>query len=280
MFEVNIDDDTFIESTYGRQFRVVFNVLLDFGGHISYCDLAIYNLADSTASRILKKGSGITLRAGYDHNVDLVFKGAIRNVFKGRDGPDTFSRIIARGGSQPETTSVSRTLGAPAKLTNIIKECADAMGYPLVIKNDDFSGVLDYARGYTLHGDPRVYLDSLAKTHNFSYVIDNERLIVVGNSSYRDGVPLIVSESTGLEGYPEVTEIGTDVAIRLNPKVRIGGRIDVQSELRDFNFSNLYFQDIPERSGSGVYRVFKIEHSGDSYGSGAGSWTTKITGYR
>ena len=80
-----------------------------------------------------------------------------------------------------------------------------------------------------------------------------------------------------MEGIPEITEQGCDVSLRLSPKVKIGGRIDIQSELRTFNFSNLYFQDIPENAGKGIYRVFRLTHVGNTKGD---DWTTKVTAFR
>ena len=46
---------------------------------------------------------------------------------------------------------------------------------------------------------------------------------------------------TGMEGIPIITEIGVDVNVRLNPKINIGGRFEVESEFASFNFSNIYF---------------------------------------
>jgi hypothetical protein len=250
--------------------------MLDFGGFISYADIGIYNLRNESVSKLLKRDAVITIRAGYQETIDTIFQGKINNTFKERSGPDTIARIIARGGSQPKG-SINKTLGKNAKLTDIIAACANSLGYPLVINSDDFASVPPYPRGYVLNGDPRVYLDSLAQAHGFSYIVDNERLIVTGNESFRDGEPFIVSQFSGMEGIPEITEVGCDVSVRLSPKVRIGGRIDVKSELATFNFSNLYFQNIPENAGAGIYRVFKVEHVGDSWGD---KWTTQITGYR
>ena len=275
-FEILVDDEVFIGETGGRQFRVTFNILLDFGGFHSYADIRIYNLSDETAAKALVRNNVFTLRAGYQETIDTLFKGRVRNVFKEREGPDTVTRIIARGGSQPEA-SISRTLGVNTRVTEIISACAQALGYPLVINSDDFAAIPPYPRGYVLNGDPRVYLDSLAQTHNFNYIVDNERLVVTGGNSFRQGEPFIVSQFTGMEGIPEVTEVGCDVNVRLSPKIRIGGRIDVQSELATFNFSNLYFQNVPENAGTGVYNVFRLRHTGDSWGD---QWTTQVTGLR
>lgn len=277
VWELLIDGETFIAATEERQFRIVFNVLIDFGGSVSYADISIYNLSSETSSKAFKRDSNVTLKAGYSETVDSIFKGRITNILYERQGPDTITRLVARGGSQPATQSINKTLGENVKLIEIIKELASSMGYPLVVKSSDFDNVPSYIRGKVLYGDPRQYLDELAKTHNFNYLIENDRMVVVGSESFRGGSPNIVSESTGMEGIPEITETGVDVTLRLTPKIKIGGRIDIQSDNKTFNFSNLYFQNIPPAAGTGIYKVYRIAHTGDSYGD---SWSTKITGFR
>lgn len=277
LFEILLNGNAFITETRDRQFRVTFNVLIDFGGFNSYMDLAIYNLSETTQSKLYQKDSTIGLRAGYDESIDYLFRGAIKNVFKERDGPNTVTRIIARGGTSFDKKTINQTFDKNTNIVDIIKACCSSIGYPPIIEDSQFSDIQPYIRGKVLSGDPRRYLDELAQTHNFSYVIDNDRINVVRNNAFRKGSPFIVSEATGMEGIPEITEVGCDVSVRLNPKIKIGGRIDMQSEFRTFNFSNLYYQDIPPKAGVGVYRIFKLEHQGDSWGD---SWTTKITGNR
>lgn len=277
-WSINLNGEPFIVATGGRQFKCVFEILYDFGGFTSYADVAIYNLSADTANKALKAGTPISFRAGYEESIDNIFAGTIKNVLRERRGPDTITRLICRGGKLTEDQAqINQTLGKNARVTDIIKACIKAMGYPAVIDDDQFSDVDPYASGYTLAGDPRVYLDNLASAHGFSYVIENERVIVVRNGSFRQGDVHVISQFTGMEGIPEITELGVDVTVRLNPKIRIGGRARIESTLATFNFSNLYFVDIPESAGQGTYRIFRISHTGDTWGD---AWSTKITGYR
>ena len=277
IFEILVDGETYIAPTTGRQFRIVFNILIDFGGSISYADIAIYNLNESTALKVLGRDKEISFRGGYVDTIGKLFKGRITNVLRERNGPDTIVRILAKGGSQPKQQIVNVALGKNAKVVDIIKACATATGYPLEINNDDFVNIDPYPRGYTCTGDPFVQLDSLSKRHKFRYTVDNDRLTVVGDNSFVKGEPVVINELNGMEGIPEITENGVDVSVRLSPKLKIGGRVDIQSELATFNFSNMYFQNIPKNAGTGIYKVYRLSHVGDSYGE---SWSSKITGYR
>ena len=160
-------------------------------------------------------------------------------------------------------------------LPEILSALGESIGYPLVINNEEFESVT-YGSGYSMNGSPIYYLKKLAKAHNFNWVIENDRLVIVGADSYRDGTIHQISQFTGMVGAPEITETGADVEIKLNPKIKIGGRFQITSEFKTFNFNNIYYQNVPESQGTGIYRIQKIEHSGDSYGD---EWNSKITGY-
>jgi len=78
-------------------------------------------------------------------------------------------------------------------------------------------------------------------------------------------------------GVPEITEIGADVVVRINPTLKIGGQFEIKSEFAQVNYSNVYFQDVPETLGQGVYTIQKLQFDGDSYGD---VWDTKVSGLR
>ena len=277
-WSVEIDGEVLIPEMAERQFKATFQILHDFGGFTSYADIAIYNLSKDTINKALKRGKNIIFKAGYDGSVDTIFSGTVRNVFPERVGPNTITRLICRGGKlADEQPQVNETLGVNTKLTEIIRACGASLGYPIVMDDAQFADVDPYPFGYTLQGDPRVYLDELAQAHKFDYIIENERLVVVRQGYTRQGDVHVVSQFTGMEGIPEISEVGVDVVTRLNPKLRIGGKFRIESELATFNFSNLYFRDVPETAGQGEYKIIKIEYTGDTWGD---AWSDKIYGLR
>jgi hypothetical protein len=274
-FQLDLDEKPLILETGGRQFRVVFNILHDFGGFISYADISIYGISRGTEGKAFKRGQKIDFKAGYADSLDYIFRGEVVNLFREKRGADRLVRLICMGGAvNRQDTSIALTLGKNTSLVDIIKPLSAAIGYPLVIKKEDFEGI-NYGRGYAMNGSPTDYLKKLAKTHKFNWVIENNRLIVVKSESYRDGSVHQISQFTGMVGAPEITEVGADVDLKLSPKIKIGGRFQITSEYKTFNFSDVYFKGIKESQGLGVYRIFKIEHSGDSYGD---NWNSKITG--
>jgi hypothetical protein len=273
-WELIIDNTVVISETSETQFRVQFDVTIDAEGHISYCDLTVSNLKKETINRFFKKNATIGLRAGYEESIDFIFKGRIRNVFRDRDGATVNTRIIARGGDL-DRVSINESLGENVTLAKIIQRIADRMGYPLIITKSDFKET--YPSGYAMTGSAEHYLSELSESHNFHWTIENDRLVVFSDSSERKSNVLTIDIYNGLEGIPELTEVGVDFSVRLMPKLKIGSRVKIESEFKTFNYSNIYFQDVPPSAGTGSYRIFKINHSGDNYGN---TWNSKVTGYK
>lgn len=275
-WEILVNDVVFIEQTDGPQFKVVFEIKHDPGGFTSYADISIYNLTDSTAKKILKKGNSITFKAGYVDTIDSIFKGTIKNAFKERDGGSVITRILALGGQGPEVSSMNTTLGKNTTVEKVIRTVVKAMGLSIVIQTNDFSTLPKIIGGYNLEGDPRKLLDDLATAFKFSYVSEGDSIVIIKDGGVRAGSSVIpVNILEGMEGIPEISEVGANVSVRLNPRLRVGGQIDIQSNLKTFNFNNVYYQDVPEQSGSGIYNVLKLAFSGDSWGS---KWTAKVEG--
>lgn len=276
-YSLEVDDKPFIVESSGYQFRVTFNILHDYGGYTSYADIQIYGLSRATEAKVFKEGQVIAFRAGYADTGDYIFKGELINLLRDKQGADRITRLICRSGTQRDTASINKTLGKNVTLTEIIKECAGAIGLPLVINEQDFESLKPYSRGKCLTGSPDEILKQLSKAWGFNYIIENDKIVITGKGSFRGGSIVPVSQFTGMVGQPEITEQGADVVVRMNPKIKIGGRFEIKSEYKTFNFNNAYYQDIKESDGLGVYRIFRINHTGDTHGD---DWNTKITGIR
>lgn len=275
--EILIDDEVVIERREGRQFKITFDVLVDFGSFNSYAELTLANLTGATVGKF-KKDATLTIKAGYTNNVGVIFKGFIKNFFPDRNGATPITRIIARGSrAAVQREPVNVALGKNATLDSILQTIADAMGLPLVSNPGDFANVTPYPRGYTMTDDPERLLNKLAETHGFEWLVENERLFVLMKSSSRLGAPHLISQFTGMEGKPEITEVGANVTVRLDPKIKVGDVFRVESKYKSFNFSNVYFQDVPASAGSGDYKIQRLSYSGDTHGD---AWSVKLTGIR
>ncbi|MCE2029300.1 baseplate hub protein [Sessilibacter corallicola] len=259
-----------------REFKITFDVILDAGSFNSYLDLKIWGLSEQSVQTLLNStpardsngkaipGKVIELSAGYVDNFGSIFSGRIRNAFLTYDPPSRVVQIIA--GSGAIAGVLNKTIPNNSTVVDAIEFCADAMGLELIINKNSFAGDPVFLSGRRLNADPRRELNILARSFDFTYIEDQGQLVVTKTREPREGSVRRVSYLTGMEGIPEITEIGCDVNLRLSPDIKINDLIEVESRLKTFNFSNLYLQDVPANAGSGQYKVFRIKHSGDSWG--------------
>lgn len=269
--------EVMIQTTHDRQFKIQFGVRVSAGNFHSYADIAIWNLSRETESKIFKRGSLVALRAGYPHNIDLIFKGQLVNLFRERQGPDRITRIIAKGGAQPlEEAAVDKTFGPGVKVLELVQACADALGFPALISGaEHLQQVLP--RGPVLSGSAKYCLLELSRMFKFWWLVEGDRVVVIPDQSKRGGIAHKISQLTGMVGSPEITEVGADIVVKMNPKIKWGEEFKVESEYPRANFSGIYFRDIPATLGEGRYKIQTIEHQGDSYGD---IWDTRLYGIK
>ena len=99
--------------------RVVFTVRRGDTQTPNACDARIYNLADKTANQIDKEFTQLVLKAGYQGTAPgLIFKGAIKQVRKGReDQRTTYVDVTAADGDEAYNFSYAAlTLAAGASI--------------------------------------------------------------------------------------------------------------------------------------------------------------------
>lgn len=276
VYQIEVNDKVIIaENSSGVQARVQFDITVDAIGNITLCDLNLSNLAESTISTVFKRGAVLAIRAGYEDNIDYIFRGIIRQVFRGRDGATTYTNILARGG-ELEKNAINKALGKNAKLSEILQSLADALGYKLNITKSEFSDV--YPTGYSMTGDPYKYLRDLAKSWSFDWSIENDTLVIFKVENGRKAPKKTINMLNGLEGIPEVTEVGVNFSVRMDPSIKIGNKIELDTKYKSFNFSGVYYNnELQDVAGSGLYTVMKITYSGDNYGQ---AWTTRCVGHR
>jgi hypothetical protein len=271
--EIIVDGVTVISPREGMQFKMTFDVLVDFGAFNSFCELVLTNMTQATMN-LFKRDSEIIVRAGYADSIDVIFKGFIKNFIPDRDGPDTLFRVISRSGTKVDGREpVNVALGKDAKLPDIIDAVVNAMGLPSVYDPSQFDDVKPYPRGYTMSADPERQLNNLATRHGFDWLVENGRVIILTKAATRQSPPRTISQFNGMEGRPEITEVGADVTVRLDPSMKVGEVFIIESKYKSFEFSNLYFQDIPETHGTGDYKSIRLTHVGDTWGD---VWSTKV----
>lgn len=280
LFDIEIDGKPFIDKTSGRQFRVTFTSRMQYSEMLSFLDLAIYNLSRDTA---IEQGKSIRMMAGYEGELDEIFKGRIITVLKERDGPNIVTRLLCRSGAADVRKSVSTSVGKNATALDAIRQCAAVLGPdggPVALRYDakQWADAPRFVRGYALNGDALEALNALAGQFGFEYLVTDDALQIDRKGYPVEGEPQEVSLFTGMIGVPEaegdVEGIFVNVTHRLAPRLRLATNVELKSEYASYSTGNFYITP-PANGGklSGTYKIVEVSHQGDSWG---GRWQTVL----
>lgn len=273
------------------QFRIRFNTTnADFESPNSLA-IRVYNLSDQTIHKIQGEFSQVVLNAGYETgNFGVIFQGSIKQFKIGRESnKDNYLDIYAADGDLGFNYGVvNTTLAARSTVQDQIRAIVASMpdveidNIPDVISN---KGNQVSLRGKTLFGMSRIRMRNIASTLDVSWSIDNGKVVLIPTRGYLPGEVVKINVLNGLIGVPERTEEGIKLTCLLNSKLRIGGLIRlnnseiaqlVQQNPEDPTVYNFYkgFQLNAPLSKDGTYRLYSVEHEGDSRGR---EWYSKLT---
>jgi hypothetical protein len=264
-----------------NQFRITFHVRRGDYQNPNSCDLRIYNLKDDTANRIQNEFTTIVLSAGYPGNIGVIFQGTIRQVRKGRINQlDSYVDVTALDSDEAynfSTMALTLAAGqtAPANVVeSFVKEMAGnavQQGYV-----PQFPGNA-LPRGRVFYGYVRDECRAFAQSQQCSWNLNDGRLSFIPLTSYAPGssIPLI-NPTTGLIGVPERTVNGVTLRTLLNPNVKVGSLIRLDTT--NINL-NRYGTDNPSLAttfglalsikapADGLYYVLTANHTGDTRGN-------------
>ncbi|KWE70561.1 hypothetical protein WL77_12225 [Burkholderia ubonensis] len=250
--------------------------------------IRVYNVADNTAQKVEREFSRVVLQAGYEGNFGIIFDGSLIQVRRGRESPtDTYLDITAADGDMAYNFAiVNTTLAAGSTPEDHVKVCTAAMGQYGVAEGyrPDLGG-RPLPRGKVMFGMARDHLETVARSTQTLWSIQDGKLQMVPETSYVPGeIPSITSES-GMVGLPEQTQNGITVKMLLNPSIKIGRliKLDNRSVQRyEFSLNNKQQAEngaiagqnkinSPEKT-DGYYYVMSNEHWGDTRGN---DWYTE-----
>jgi hypothetical protein len=265
----------------GDGLRIGFQVTHFAGGAFSVAEITIYNVSGFASRQMLgdgvtKKYEFITLEAGYENLFGAVFVGQITNVQRVmEDGGATrgirfFCKSAAK---QRDENMINLTLSPETDPVQIIEECGLPFGAEIQFFGD-FSELKRRSRGTVLQGSPTSCMNELAETFAFDWMVEGEALKIIKRGFAMPNQVYVISSGTGMIGSPVVSDTEVGVRYRLNPKLKLGDTIKLESMAPRFEFSGAFFYDIPRTIGEGYYKVNSLVFAGDSHGD---QWETQIS---
>ena len=246
--------------------------------------IRVYNVSQDTLKAIkTKEYTKVVLQAGYEDagNYGVIFDGDLIQGRVGRDNAtDTYLDIIAGVGYQSSQTVYNGTIAAGSTAQDALKAVTGAMGIEL--KPYNFNPTQKLPRGKSIYGMARDELHRQAATAGFSYFYDKKgNISFVPLESAIPGTATIINADTGMVGWPELTQQGIKVRTLLNPLLDVASvfqinnaSIQLPSAAPRYDWLiNAYA--LPNIQDDGLYRIYVIEHRGDTRGN---DWYSDIIG--
>lgn len=264
--------------------------------------IRVYNLSPDTTRKITGSGAveytRVILQAGYEGgNFGVIFDGTIKQFRQGKENAvDSYLDILAADGDIPYNFGVcSASLPAGSDTMARVRTTAKQIGVELLQNTNLTGGVLP--RGKVLFGMARSLLRCEARSIGATWSIQNGKVQIVPNDSYLPGEAVVLNSGTGLIGMPTQTDQGVRARCLLNPKLRIGGLVQIdqasinrlsQADLRALGFPtstlpgaqlpydrNTGLQMLADVTRDGFYRLYVAEFIGDTRGQ---EWYSELVG--
>lgn len=265
------------QSRFIKDLRVNFEITKSIISYPNLCKLNIYNPNKDTLAALQQKFTAITINAGYEGNVQLLFKGEIRNVFQSRVGVDKIITVYAGDGERSwQNATFNKTFSENIKIKQVVKELTSTFEGLAVRAIEGLPDIADKLRGQTLSGASRDILDEFANEYGFDWSIQDEEIIVTPvNRPLENDEAVLVTAATGMIGSPTITEKGADVITLLNPKMLPNRAFKIESVNAGIALGNLFFRNVPRTSGEGIYKIEEVTFKGDSR---EGDWLSLVKG--
>lgn len=122
----------------------------------------------------------------------------------------------------------SLTMTQPQNITlkTLAGQIAGNLGYSL-----EFTATDKQINNFSFSGTSYTQITKLAECGNIDVFIDNTTLVVKDHGTARQGTTPVISSQTGLVNVPVVNEYGVQLRSLINSEIKIGGSIQVQSQI-------------------------------------------------
>jgi hypothetical protein len=228
-------------------------------------EIQIYNASESTRSLLEAKNTQVRISFGYlglnpngvlgtgfasTSNVDLVYVGDITKVTQKFQRPDIISELeCGDGDNRFRNSRLSKGYPPGTKVDLILDDLIKAMG----LSKGSRVGVppKKYGSGVALSGLAKTHLDMICKANNLEWSIQDGSIQIIRKDLPSADPTIILDADSGLIGSPSKTKEGVEFTSLIQPDLKPGRRVQLKS-----------------RTISGIFKVRKVTHEGDSSAQG------------
>lgn len=250
--------------------------------------MRIYNLKDETRHQIQQEFSRVVLQVGYlGTQPGIIFDGTIKQTRTGKErSTDTYLDLLSTEGDLPYNFAVvNKSLAPGATRQQQIDTIGQALApYSSEVDSTAFQstgGILP--RGKVLFGMALAALDNVGQTSGYTWAFVNGKVTLIPLTGYLPNEVVVLNSQTGLIGQPESTQEGVRATCLINPKIRVGTRVQINNALINQtvvkgaivpSYDNPFAGAYASVTADGIYRVIVQEFEGDSRGN---QWYANLT---
>ncbi|MCG8433496.1 MAG: hypothetical protein MJA83_05650 [Gammaproteobacteria bacterium] len=226
--------------------------------------LQIWNLAENNRKRVQEKNLPVVLEAGYANLIRILFRGDVRFSSTVRQGPNWITTVNAGDGqSRYKSARINENLPSGTSIGDVLDIASKSLGVDLgnLAKKAQAgsvrAGLSEWVNGGVLVGKASDVISQIAKSMGLQWSVQGGSLLFLEEQETTDDSVVVISATTGMIGSPDVGEDGrVNVSSLLNGDLFPGRRIIIES-----------------RQVSGLHRVDKVKHVGDTWG---GEWNSNM----
>lgn len=243
--------------------------------------ISIYNIREHQRKQLSSVANPVVrLSVGYKDHLSQIFYGQLIHVEHEVDGPNVITHLTTGDGiNEYRTRRVAAAFGPKAKAETVFQTIVKALGLKdgnakkaiATLKKSKAANI--YLQGTSLSGSAAGELTQLCRSCGLEWSIQDQTLQFLDINQSLDNFAIVLDKTSGLIGSPtlsakNVNGQGTSGKGVLSfeclavPELVPGRQIQIKS-----------------RWVSGVYRLEKINHKGDSHGRnwGAKGEATELT---
>lgn len=240
--------------------RVTFTIERDDKTSANTAEVQIYNLNQAEISALAKVPLRMSIEAGYDGKMGVVFVGDVTlSPGTSYDGTDRVTTLQAKdGGRAIKHARVNKSVRSATKTYDLVREAIAAMGLQAPTNLSQYVELQrQYAHGSVLYGTASDALTRLLPA-GMSWSIQNGKMVIARTADVTSDAVIVVDERAGLIGYPELalpSKAGEKPTMTLQcflyPDIAPRRIIRVESV-----------------TVKGEYRVVSVRHTGDTHAEG------------
>lgn len=267
-FLMEIEGENQVVTSFGSPFTLELNVNRNALCSSNTGNFRVLNLGAPTREKIYKDPYNgmyrkLVVRAGYDNEMPIIFKGNVREAksYRMEGSTNVVTEIDGFDGGWAMANCFTQNVTLPAgtaKSAVLRKLIAD-------LQHTDLGGISPRfntlcGRGVPLYGPT---IKCLRKQTQKNFFIDQEKVYCMAENEATEAPILVISSETGLLGSPKRTQTGIQAEMLFEPRIKVG------------QLAELISLDQPKFNGT--YKVMGFIHYGTISDSVCGKLKTTVT---